>query len=102
MGMCDFCQDKGNFFPPDMIDEPIEEGPDKGKRKCHFCKLNTDTLVGSDGTVYRKLEVLADYKKFCDDVYLKPEIYVKFNKSLIDDSIAKNIEAKNKRKKKKN
>jgi hypothetical protein len=72
-----------------MIDEPIEAGPHKGKRICHFCKFGTDVLKGSDGTIYKRDEVVADYKKFCEDIYHKPELYIKFNKSLINDAVAK-------------
>ena len=83
---CDFCSTSTTTYilPPDMIDEPITEGIDKGKRKCHFCKSGKDYLLGTDGEIYKKDDVCMDYKKFCNDVYWKPELYVKFHKSLTD------------------
>ena len=89
---CDFCKGSQGgpcFLPPDMVDEPFEEGEHKGKRMCHFCKYKTDVLVGTDGTRYVKAEVEADYRKFCDEVYQNPEIYTKFNKAMVDSAVAK-------------
>ena len=91
MPICNFCSTSTTTYilPPDMIGEQITDGEHRGKRMCHFCQYGQDHLIGSDGSVYKKDDVCADYKQFCDGVYHKPEIYVLANKSLIDGSVAK-------------
>lgn len=53
MPKCDFCSTPTTTYilPPDFIDEPIEFGDDKGKRKCHFCMIGSNVITTKDGTV---------------------------------------------------
>lgn len=92
MPKCSICSKNAGhdiFYPPDMVDDPLETGEHKGERICHFCKYGTDKLVGTDGTIYEKQAVLKDYQDFLNDVYHRPAIFKAFSKSIVDSAVAK-------------
>lgn len=90
MPICFKCSKKEGhdvFYPPDMIDELEKSGEYEGKRICHFCKYNTDVLIGKDGTKYEKQAVLKDYRDFCEEIYQKPSTFTTLSKLTVDHAV---------------
>lgn len=53
-----------NFYPPDFVDKDEKTG----KYICHFCKNGTDVLIGGGGTIYKRGEVIEDYRILVDRI----------------------------------
>ena len=77
------CCKCSRYLPPDFIDNEIF-----GK-VCHFCKEQKDYLLGSDGTIYRKDEVIYDYYKLTKKLANSNDLKDKMNKIIVDKAVEK-------------